>query len=869
QPQLPQPQPPQPPQPPRPQQQNNAYSQSLYYAQSSFQPLMVPPPSPTILSYYTTDPTQWMSLLGQNAYQPQAYHYDYPLPPHQLPFNFPVQQPQLGAAAYQSSDPSVAAAAAAAAVAAAAAQGNNGAGSSMLLTQQFAPPQSMIQPPPHTPISPVALPPIDQTLHQGNMAAAAAAAAAAQMTAVAVATGQYPPPSAGIVGPQSVQQQQQPEQQQPGSAFHMPRQQVQFGSQDPALMAASALPQQPADSYYLPARRSSSFTNLSLLQQQQQQQQQPSYMKSSYSSQLSQKPLVTGIPGQQADAHSSAFAGFNKPPAIRDSQYQAPAVGNSNGMTSSFQQHRQQIPQQHMSVISGGLSGRLGSQQQYQFPQLVGSTSARYANPGGYNASALNPANVRHHSLSSPRSHIGLSPVSRASLVHKARQDLPLLFSGPKSASKAVPNAKTAAAFTAAITASTMAAGAGLDREAVPDMAECVPGTRITRQQAMSDAMRDQILQSAHQLYSANARDPMLVEMLLCLHRLHPRHLPTLLLLACAYFSSSQPEKSLEYNQLILKIDPNYVEAMSNIGTTLRSMGKTSEAETWWWQAVKLRPGYWDAVENLMGVLCNQAQPASSKSPAKAHGAKSDGSAAAAAAATGPRYHEALQLCEFVDSSLHIRDEPSKDKCGVVSRYQVQDKQLYRLQSLLYSEGNLRFAMGDIAGARREYEKAMEVVLGGYKLDDIIVRIAYVGAQEGINQMFHQQLNNQQPPIHNLSIKNLPLTLLAPQNAIRLLQIIFPETSGVLPGFTALASKVSTSASASSQLAQANQVASNLLLTLAKLHQDHAVVAQPLSIVLPLYYLSLSLVPSPSTCNNLGIILSAIPSPSTATMVPS
>ncbi|KAJ2697440.1 hypothetical protein H4R19_005664, partial [Coemansia spiralis] len=63
-------------------QQPGAYLGNMYYANSSLQPLMVPPPSPTILSYYQADPTHLMSLLGQNAYQPQAYHYDYPLPPH-------------------------------------------------------------------------------------------------------------------------------------------------------------------------------------------------------------------------------------------------------------------------------------------------------------------------------------------------------------------------------------------------------------------------------------------------------------------------------------------------------------------------------------------------------------------------------------------------------------------------------------------------------------------------------------------------------------------------------------------------------------------------------------------------------------------
>lgn len=29
---------------------------------------------------------------------------------------------------------------------------------------------------------------------------------------------------------------------------------------------------------------------------------------------------------------------------------------------------------------------------------------------------------------------------------------------------------------------------------------------------------------------------------------------------------------------------------MSNIGTTLRAMGKWKEAEGWWWKAIKLRP---------------------------------------------------------------------------------------------------------------------------------------------------------------------------------------------------------------------------------------------------------------------------------------
>ncbi|KAJ1847748.1 hypothetical protein LPJ57_008718, partial [Coemansia sp. RSA 486] len=170
-------------------------------------------------------------------------------------------------------------------------------------------------------------------------------------------------------------------------------------------------------------------------------------------------------------------------------------------------------------------------------------------------------------------------------------------------------------------------------------------------------------------------------------------------------------------------------------------------------------------------------------------------------------------------------------------------------------------ALGDVAGGRREYEKAMEVVLGGQlRLQDVVVRIACAGAHDGVNQMFQAQQGGQQARPNTYEFNSLPLTLLAPENAARVLLVLFPATRGVLPGFTGLGA---------AQLQQANQVSANLLLALAKLYQDHAVVAQPLTVVLPLYYLALALAPSPSTCNNLGIILSAIPSPPTSTLVPS
>ncbi|KAJ1770477.1 hypothetical protein IW140_004255 [Coemansia sp. RSA 1813] len=776
------------------QQQQNPYGYNVYYNPSTLQPLMIPPPSPTILSYYKTDPARWMSLLGQHAYQPQAYHYDYPPPPHQLSYgmgtNQQQQQQQLSSAYGNAGTP----------------YGNDAVnGSMMLLAQQFVPPQQ-------NQIAAVSLPPIDQAIHQNNVAVAAAAAA--QLAAAAAASAQYTQPVATNHNASSV-------------AFGVPQSQMPFESRHgaPAYLASHLTQQQPT-------RRSSSFTNLALLQQQQSNSPLTNSFANlgcGYGAQLLQKPDSAPSTGP----HGSAFSGFNKPATLQDSQYSS---------------HQQQ------------------QQQQQQF----GSSAEKYnSSHGNYGSGLFGSSNMMQNPVTGSRAHAGLSSLARMSLASKGRQGFSSLFGGPKPAP--VANNSSVPGF--GLSPSTYMGQAALSNAASSALGsasstDALSGAQINQQLATPESIRDRLLQTAHQLYSANPRNPKLIQMLVSLHQQHQQHLPTLLLLACVYFSNNQPELSLKYNELILKIDPNYVEAMSNIGTTLRSMGKPAEAESWWWRAVQLRPGYWDAVENLMGVLCNANQSAASpKSHGSGHVLGKQQSAR-----RGPRYREALQLCEFVDKSLRVGEEPSRNNTGTITKYQVQDKQLSRLQSLLYSEGNLRFALNDISGSRREYEKAMGVVLGGYTLDEVIVRIAYIGAQEGTNQMFHQHLNNQQPPSHNLNINNLPLTLLAPENAVRILQFIFPETQGVLPGFVTLSNKIAAmgaNGTMTNQLQQANQVASNLLLTLAKMHQEHAMVAQPLSIVLPLYYLSLSLWPSPSTCNNLGIILSAIPSPSAPTMVPS
>jgi predicted O-linked N-acetylglucosamine transferase (SPINDLY family) len=390
--------------------------------------------------------------------------------------------------------------------------------------------------------------------------------------------------------------------------------------------------------------------------------------------------------------------------------------------------------------------------------------------------------------------------------------------------------AAAASAAAAAIASSTSSSAANSSLSSSLSLHQFINNT------SNNEEWRESLLQYAHHLYSTFPQTPYLLPLLHSLHDAYPTHLPTLLLLACVYYSYQDYQSSLRFNQLILKYDANYVEAMSNIGTTLRSMGKTAEAERWWYQAVKLRPGYWDAVENLVGVLCADKKNEEA-----------------------PRYKEALAVCEFVEKFFFYSHT---HRGGLKIPSQLPLHQLPRLQNLFYAKGNLKYALGDIHSAQKEYEKGLELAFGGLDLISIFHLIVFA-------------CNN--------SIETnkdaIPLVLLQPEQAIRILQIVFPTTNGILPALAATATTTTNSTATNNNhnetIQQTNQTTSTILLTLAKLFQDimnpstpalvaatatyNAAAYQPsLSTLLPLYYLSLALHPSPSTANNLGIVLSNI-----------
>lgn len=116
---------------------------------------------------------------------------------------------------------------------------------------------------------------------------------------------------------------------------------------------------------------------------------------------------------------------------------------------------------------------------------------------------------------------------------------------------------------------------------------------------------------------------------------------------------------------------------------------------------------------------------------------------------------------------------------------------------------------------------------------------------------------------------SLPLLLLFPYQVVRLLSLLFPASSGILPAIcTQDMNNNRMKIPPETIYQQTNSMTSTILLSLAKHHQEephsHILIpglegvpniGQPLALVF--YYLALGLSPSPSICNNMGIILSA------------
>ncbi|KAF2870816.1 glycosyl transferase family 41-domain-containing protein [Massariosphaeria phaeospora] len=346
-----------------------------------------------------------------------------------------------------------------------------------------------------------------------------------------------------------------------------------------------------------------------------------------------------------------------------------------------------------------------------------------------------------------------------------------------------------------------------------------------------------------------------------------------ILLGGCLAYALGDYQKAQDWYRHILSLDKDHVEATSNLAATLLALQQKQEAEQYFRQAVKLRPSYFEAVEHLIGLLC-----------------------------TDHRGQEAVQVIEEVERSLRyvkkvdfsrnvdlqsersassvndstpvseISDRPVFDYEGEVesvakdfdelpgsdqpgfgsSGYAVPGCDNGRILALVHAKGNMLYALGDSAGAAKAFENAV-LIGAGLQIQGIGGLIKHILSVVGYDAAERSPGGNRLPPSSD------PI-LLHPEPALKTAQLCFPH-HGQLPGLKYVPSEGLSRKAAIS-------TTSNSLLSLAKIFQDGMATNSPKATayqsnysvreILALYYLSLSLQPSPSTANNVGILLASV-----------
>ncbi|KAH9944382.1 TPR-like protein [Epithele typhae] len=372
-----------------------------------------------------------------------------------------------------------------------------------------------------------------------------------------------------------------------------------------------------------------------------------------------------------------------------------------------------------------------------------------------------------------------------------------------------------------------------------------------------------------------------LIPVLTTLLALHPHHLPAMLLLACIYYALGDFDSSIAVNDQILSIDANYVEAMNNIGTAMKAQGQIQKAFEWWWKALQVRPTFWDALDNILGMTFTLAHCASDQGRRLNY------------------YRQAQAICQYVQT--HVFDSNGR----LTSR--LQPIEIPRLQRAVFTSGTIYSTLGptNIERALHEYARSLELVLRPpspcldseqYSLRDLLIATCTAGhalcsdirtvGSADFSNIFKTDISQRlddpslflmkkvraagEQLLHPLLLAGgglLPVPLLLPEQVSSLRTALF--SGGVLPGICQVGPSGALVPPSDIIRQQANNMTSTVLLTLAKRFQDAALSNAAIpgsagglrisaSIVILLYYIALTCDPAPSTYNNLGIMLSGI-----------
>lgn len=341
-----------------------------------------------------------------------------------------------------------------------------------------------------------------------------------------------------------------------------------------------------------------------------------------------------------------------------------------------------------------------------------------------------------------------------------------------------------------------------------------------------------------------------------------------MLLGGCLAYGLGDYQKATRWYTRIISRDPRHVEAISNLAATFLALDQRDEALQHWLRAVKLRPSYFEAVEHLINLLCTTHRgkeavniikfvETSLRVPRNGEYFRSDEHSSETesdAESTGSYDRAAFDYDNDLDHALAVKvnlNEPIS--AGFASSgFLIPGSDNGRILALVHAKGNMLYALGDNAGAAAAFEEAILIASGrrNHGIKSLIKQIidAFTAASHNGYDRF----------VHNGDETKDPI-LLFPEKAVQTAGLVFPPY-GYPPGLQYVAEGLARKAAISTT--------SNSLLSLAKIYQDGMSTASASAIsksatsgvrdILALYYLSLSLQPSPSTANNVGILLASI-----------
>lgn len=368
----------------------------------------------------------------------------------------------------------------------------------------------------------------------------------------------------------------------------------------------------------------------------------------------------------------------------------------------------------------------------------------------------------------------------------------------------------------------------------------------------------------------------------------------------CLAYGLGNYHKALRWQTKVLENDPRYVsqqlqlniecitnfsrhlEGTSNIAATLLALGRRQEAEQNWMKVVRVAPNHFEAVEHLVGLLCHDQRNRNddaikvieyvekclhqqkSSDLLKVSDRQSDCSSSTAS--RSPCISElsnSEKICYDFDAdndglgeqrdALSPPEPRSLDPGFGSSGFAIPGSENGRILALIHAKGNMLYGRGDNSGAAKAFETAV-LIAAGRKFNSIQALVKHILTVVPPTQLV---LPHSRAP----ESSGEPI-LLSPEQALTTARLCFPN-DGELPGLRYVPGGLQ-----SLQRKAMIATTSNSLLSLAKIFQDGmsnntrspgvTQLASGVKDILALYYLSLSLQPSPSTANNVGILLASV-----------